>query len=487
MASESQDACAREQRVNEAIAAYLEAVESGHGPGRQEFLAHHADIADELAAFLTDRDEFQRLAEPLEPVTTWRQTRQPRRDRTESAGVSPTVGTSETPTLPLATPVRSFGDYELLEQIARGGMGIVYKARQVSLKRLVALKMILTGQLAPTDDVQRFRREAEAAANLDHPNIVPIYEVGEYEGHHYFSMKLIDGGSLTQEKSDFRLPILDSRTQKDEHGRAYSSAEIAKRNSLIANLIATVALAVHHAHQHGILHRDLKPGNILLDREGVPYVTDFGLAKRIQGGTTLTQAGDVVGTPSYMAPEQASGKQGAVTAAVDIYGLGAVLYELLTGRPPFRAESSVDTILQVLEREPERPRALNPLVERDLEAICLKCLEKEPGRRYASARIWPETCTTTARANRLWHAHWDWREASSVGASAGRHLPLPSWRWRSSMPSIFSFCGPCRCRVNRVASTDPQPPSRSAGPWAPAAVSGWLASLVGRRRPSSPG
>jgi WD40 repeat protein len=367
----------REQRVNEAIAAFLAEADAGRTPERESFLSRYPDLADELTAFLADRDHFARAAALLTP-----------------ASADGALGR-----------VRYFGDYELLEEIARGGMGVVFKARQVSLNRTVALKMILAGQLAGAADVQRFLTEAEAAANLDHPNIVPIYEVGEHNGQHYFSMKLVDGGSLSQRV-----------------------AELVKDPRAAVQLLVKVARAVHYAHQRQILHRDLKPGNVLLAvgeslrdspssaSHGVtrlqPLVTDFGLAKKIAGDSRLTQSGAVVGTPAYMPPEQAAGKKGLTTAA-DVYGLGAILYELLTGQPPFRAETPLDTLLQVLEKEPQPPRLLNPKVDRDLETICLKCLRKEPEKRYGSAEAladdlerWlsgePIKARSVGRAERVW-------------------------------------------------------------------------------------
>ncbi len=258
--------------------------------------------------------------------------------------------------------VSYFGDYELLNEVARGGMGIVYKARQVSLNRIVALKMILAGQLAGEEDVRRFRAEAEAAANLDHPGIVPIHEIGEYNGQHYFSMGYVDGESLAQRIRERPLPPREA-----------------------AEIVRKVAQAIAYAHEQGVIHRDLKPGNVLIDKLGEPKVTDFGLAKRIEGGGDLTATGQILGTPSYMPPEQASGKHDQLTQLADVYSLGAMLYALVTGRPPFQADNALDTLLQVLEEPPVSPRQLNSTVPHDLETICMKCLEKEPHRRYQSA------------------------------------------------------------------------------------------------------
>ena len=240
-------------------------------------------------------------------------------------------------------------------------MGVVFQATQISLNRPVALKMILAGQLADETDVKRFHSEAEAAANLDHPGIVPIFEVGQHEGQHYFSMGFVEGQSLAQRLAEGPLP-------------AREAAALIRSRS---------AEAIAYAHQRGVIHRDLKPANILLDADGNPRVTDFGLAKRVQADSGLTGSGQIMGTPSYMPPEQAGGKRGEVGPAADVYSLGATLYALITGRPPFQAATAMDTVLQVLNDEPVPPRRLNATIPRDLETICLKCLEKEPGKRYA--------------------------------------------------------------------------------------------------------
>ncbi|HKX60896.1 MAG TPA: WD40 repeat domain-containing serine/threonine protein kinase [Verrucomicrobiae bacterium] len=266
-----------------------------------------------------------------------------------------------------ARRIRYFGDYELVEEIARGGMGVIYKARQVTLNRTVALKMILGGDFSSPALIERFQTEAEAAARLEHPNIVPIYETGTHEGQHYFSMRFLEGGTLTT-----------AMARKKFNARQATE------------LMAKVARAVHHAHQRGILHRDLKPGNILFDLSGEPNVSDFGLAKVLEHDSSLTLSGAIMGTPSYMAPEQAAGLTKQLSTAADVYSLGAILYELLTGQPPFRGSTPAEVMRQVIDLEPERLRLVNGTVDRDLETICLKCLEKNSGRRYGSAEALAE-------------------------------------------------------------------------------------------------
>src|SRR5207253_2619156 len=255
-----------------------------------------------------------------------------------------------------------FGDYELLEQIGRGGQGVVFRARQKSLNRIVALKVIGLGNWATKAHLKRFRLEAEAAARLEHPGIVPIHEVGERDGSCYFSMKFVEGGQLDEVAKRQPIPIRQA-----------------------VELIAKVARTVHYAHEHGILHRDIKPGNILLDQKDEPHLTDFGLARLVETESTVTRTMEVLGTPSYMAPEQAVGNNAAVGSATDVYGIGAVLYQLLTGHPPFAGGTTYETIKLLLDTEPRQPRLLNPKIDRDLSTICFKCLEKDQKRRYPSA------------------------------------------------------------------------------------------------------
>ena len=278
-------------------------------------------------------------------------------DAAEATSVAP-----ERHSVRAAKVLADFGDYELLEEIGRGGQGVVYRAHQKSLNRTVALKVIGLGPWATEAYLKRFRREAEAAASLDHPFIVPIHEIGERDGCCYFSMNFIEGGKLD---------------------------EVARRTPMsirqAAELIAKLARTVHYAHEHRILHRDIKPGNVLVDTHGEPHLADFGLAQLVEAENTVTRTLEVMGTPSYMAPEQAAGEHTKVSKATDVYGLGAVLYQLLTGHPPFAGGTSYETIRLLLETEPRQPRLLNPKIDRELSTICLKCLEKDPKRRYPSA------------------------------------------------------------------------------------------------------
>ena len=300
---------------------------------------------------------------------------------------------------PFLPRLRYFGDYELLGEIARGGMGVVSRARQVSLERTVAVKMMRPGLLATEAEIRRFYVEAKTAARLQHPNIVAIHEVGEFEGLHYFSMDFVEG------------PSLDALVRE----RPLSSAEAAR-------YVQVLAEAVQYAHAQGILHRDLKPSNVLVDTGGRPRITDFGLARPLEGDAGTTAAGTVMGTPAYMPPEQAAGQHDKLSPASDVYSLGAILYELLTGRPPFRGGNQMETVRMVLEEEPAPPRELNPQIGRELEAICLRCLEKEPAKRYGSAA---ELSGELERFLR-----------GEPGPARMAALPGRAWRW----PMVAAAC-----------------------------------------------
>jgi serine/threonine-protein kinase len=344
MTAESNNERTRDERLAQVLAEMSEKQRRGERADLDLLSRAHPDLADELrqlVAVVQMAEEFGRSS-PTEVQAT------PvyRAAAHDEAGVLP----------------RLFGDFELLQELGRGGMGVVYKAWEKSLKRLVAVKMILRGEHASAADLARFRAEAQSAAGLAHPAIVPVYKVDTCEGQPYFSMKFVEGQTLAARVKEGLLPQRDA-----------------------ARYLAAVSRAVQHAHEKGILHRDLKPANVLIDSDDRPLVTDFGLAKRVEGGASLTGTGAVVGTPSYMAPEQAAGNQGTPGPACDVYSLGAILYELLTGRPPFLAATAVDTLLLVRSEEPVRPRLLNPQIDPDLEFICRKCLEKKPEHRYKSA------------------------------------------------------------------------------------------------------
>jgi len=318
---------------------YLERLHAGQKPDREALLQAHPELASALVCL----EALDGMAPGSAPEEA-------------EAGV-----TVELPS-DLIGPPRRFGSYELLEEIGRGGMGVVYKARQESLGRCVAIKMILSSHLASAEHVRRFQSEAKAAAGLRHPHIVHIHEVGQLHGQHFFAMEYVEGMSLAERMA--REPL-----------------DVEKA----AALVCKVARAVDYLHAHGVVHRDLKPSNILIDSEGEPCVTDFGLAKVFSERSDVTATGVIAGTPSYMAPEQAAGRQQEVGSSSDVYSLGAILYELLTGRPPFRADTPLDTVMQVLSREPQLPRRLNRRVPHELELICLKCLAKSPDDRYPSA------------------------------------------------------------------------------------------------------
>ena len=331
--------------------AYLARLQSGEKPDRDALLREHPELSSAIDCL----EALEMLAPPS--------------DDCREPGDAPEIDAD----LP-----RDFGPYELIREVGRGGMGVVYEAKQKGLDRSVAVKMILAGNLASPEIVRRFQAEAKAAARLRHSNIVHIHDVGRVNGQDFFAMEYIDGQSLEQ------LIVT-------------GPAEPA----LAVRLIASVARAVEHLHRQGVLHRDLKPSNILIDGEGQPFVTDFGLAKVFTTDSQTTATGIIAGTPSYMAPEQASGRRAAVGAASDVYSLGAILYELLTGQPPFRAETALDTLMEVLSCDPPMPRKLNPRIPRGLELICLKCLAKDPAERYESAAALADDLDRFARGEPL--------------------------------------------------------------------------------------
>jgi serine/threonine protein kinase len=414
-----------DQHLDEVLADYLKAQAQSEGSTRQAWIARHPDLAPGLHAFFADLDHVDRITAPLRqamsPGPCWRG--------------------------------KNIGAYLVLDQIGAGGMGVVYLAQHTQMERRAALKMLRAGSWATPAELQRFQSEIQAIVALDHPHIVPIYDVGEHDGIPYFSMKLIEGGSLAGWLGDCRSRTADWPKGCDN------------ARSLIT-LLLPVCKAVHHAHQRGILHRDLKPSNILLDwkmkagtdevpplESAFPYVADFGLAKRLDAdvhhgsGEAITQTGNIVGTPSYMAPEQASGRGGAATIAADIYSLGAILYELLTGQPPFRRDTPIQTMRDVIEAEPPGPRSLNPAVAADLETICLKCLDKDPNRRYPSAAALAEDLEAflqgepiRARPMGRWEKLLRWRRRQPVlaaltlalAASLLAGFVLTTWQWLRS-------------------------------------------------------
>jgi serine/threonine-protein kinase len=369
---------------------------------------------------LGDRDEPMRSALLMELLKVDLEYRRKHGEQPEEAEYRARLGTEQERIIAevFATPARGAAmevpGYQLLEELGRGGMGVVYRAYQVKADRLVALKMVLNGELASSEELRRFKDEAPAIAALDHPNIVSIYDVGEHAGCPFFTMKLYKGGSLASRIARGPLPSQEA-----------------------AETVRIVAEAIQHAHHKGIIHRDLKPGNILLDG-GKPHVTDFGLAKRLDVKDPKTLTGMVLGTPGYMAPEQALGN--AATAATDVYGLGAVLYAVLTGRPPFQAETPLDTLDQVVNKPPAPPQFLNPNIDEDLETICLKCLEKEPAARYASAEELKLDLDRYRNGQPIQARPPSWLETLlRQWAKRAAVLDTSSWSWISFLGAAITF------------------------------------------------
>lgn len=393
-------------RLDQWFARYLKQLDEGESLDPREFLAAHPELADELCELIEVAEQIDRMAGPVEP------TEAANAEEVTSDGVTAEFNKTVDFTEPkIREPAiiddalpRRFGEYELLEVIGHGGMGVVYLARQATIDRRVAVKMILNGQLATNSDIQRFYNEARAAGRLSHANIVTIYEVGQQDGHHFFSMDFIEGESLADM---IRRGPLDPR----------QAAEYLKR----------IAEAIHFAHEHGILHRDLKPANVLIDAVGQPHITDFGLAKDLGHESELTKSGTALGTPSYMPPEQASGRHEKVSRRSDVYSLGAILYAMLTGCAPFRGESAVDTIMDVIHKEPPTPRLLNASVDRTLETICMKCMQKKPAKRYPTAIELAEELDRYLRGQPI--------HAKPIGWAAR------CWIWLAGVPLIAAATG----------------------------------------------
>ncbi len=417
---------------------YLARLQAGEKPDRHALVEKHPELASALDCL----DALEILALP--------------------AGKDPTLEGGDSDTAPAIGELpRDFGPYELIREIGRGGMGVVYEARQKGLDRSVAVKMILAGHLASPELVRRFQAEAKAAARLRHSNIVHIHEVGQCHGQDFFAMEYIDGQSLAE---------------RMRHGPIDVSAAV--------RLLATVARAVEHLHRQGIVHRDLKPSNILLDADGQPYVSDFGLAKIFDAGAEATTTGVIAGTPCYMAPEQAMGRRAKIGPATDVYSLGAILYELLTGAPPFRAETPLDTLMEMLAGDPARPRSLNPHIPRGLELICLKCLAKEPGDRYPSAAALADDLDRFARG-----------EALAVRQPS---LLQRFWGWTRRQPALASRLAPCCCSTassgeiitlgpSTAVFTRPYRWSSACGSSSRSSANGCSKAAVGRFPPDTSG
>ena len=341
-------------QFDEVIAEFLEAIERGETPDRVRILSQHPELRAELVEFFQDHDEMCGVVDPH--ALGNHETIQSSKGKSKRA-LETEVGTTG------GSQKRMIGSYQILEEINRGGMGIVFKAMDPALNRIVALKIIRSGKLASESDVQRFHTEARAAAKLDHPGIVAVHEVGSHQGQPFFSMAFIEGQNLEGYHKERKLSVQEA-----------------------CAMVREIALAIHHAHENGLVHRDLKPANILIDQNGAPRITDFGLAKILGNDDGLTGTGEILGTVNYMAPEQAAARNDQVDRMTDVYSLGAMLYYLCTGSPPFETENPVDTLLRILDAEPALASRKNKKVPHDVAMICQQCLEKNPADRYATAK-----------------------------------------------------------------------------------------------------
>ncbi len=441
-----------EQRLFALLDAYVESQrQTSPDQGALDPPAELLEAFPELGGLLDCLDSLECLAGPA-PAAPLAQAAAPTILAPSAASAFRQGMTAPPDSFPPSHVPRDFGSYELLGEIGRGGMGVVYRARHKTLGASVAVKMIRASQLASSDEVRRFYQEARAAAGLSHSHIIKVHDVGERDGQHYLAMDLVDGPNLAELVKEGPL----------EPDRA-------------AELLADVARAVHYLHSKQIIHRDLKPSNILLDAEGVPYITDFGLAKLLTVDSRQTSTGTIIGTPSYMAPEQASGHASHVTPHSDVYSLGAILYETLTGRPAFQEDNPLDTLLSVLERDPVLPRRLNPAVPRELEQICLRCMEKRPERRYPSAEALAEDLDRFLRREppavppaRTWHRFQRWL----------RREPALASRWLAI--AIVAPIVQSNYWLSNVTAAEHWPVMAALGVWA--AVSWCLQRLLQRER-----
>lgn len=443
------DPSAKQSMLDEAFAEYLRLLDAQDVFDVSIFLNEHPEISDELEELIETANRIEEMAGPKGSISNNGESTvdESGQDTVIFSGDSSSLG-QDSSGAENSVIGKQLGDYRIQEVLGRGGMGVVYLAEQISMSRKVALKMIRSGCLASESDIQRFYIEAQAAGRLKHPSIVQVYQVGEIEGHHFFSMEYIEGKCLS---------------------RVCKSQELS--SDQIASLMKEISDAVDFAHQHGVLHRDLKPSNIIIDNDHRPRILDFGLAKDMGADGDLTSSGSAVGTPSYMPPEQAQARRDEITCRSDVYSLGAILYELITGTPPFRGDSLLQTLTLVIHDDPRPPRDANPRCPPDLEAICLKCLQKSPLKRYETANVLSEDLGRFLQGDRVhagrtrWYKQaWKWlRNVPFIAAALGRKTITPTsghvrFQWGAIALLVSLIVGvlfiPLAIEANRVSVID---------------------------------